>query len=141
MRDRPPHRELRPLLFTKSEWVLLRLTEFISVSAVSLGLRFVVLIREDYKVYNSLRMSPQRQSFLLSYLKLRANRRNIVGQQLPPLLDVTCCVRLHTLLRVFVQSLKQVKLLAPCKRAQHCWELLRQFSCSSKILSVGPAGV
>ena len=102
MRDRPPHRELRPLLFTKSEWVLLRLTEFISVSAVSRGLRFVVLIREDYKVYNSLRMSPQRQSFLLSYLKLRANRRNIVGQQLPPLLDVTCCVRLHTLLRVFV---------------------------------------
>ena len=141
MRDRPPHRELRPLLFTKSEWVLLRLTEFISVSAVSRGLRFVVLIREDYKVYNSLRMSPQRQSFLLSYLKLRANRRNIVGQQLPPLLDVTCCVRLHTLLRLFVQSLKQVKLLAPCKRAQHCWELLRQFSCSSKILSVGPAGV
>ena len=38
MRDRPPHRELRPLLFTKSEWVLLRLTEFISVSAVSRGL-------------------------------------------------------------------------------------------------------
>ena len=47
MRDRLPHRELRPLLFTNREWVLLRLTEFISVSAVSRGLRFVVLIRED----------------------------------------------------------------------------------------------
>ena len=33
-------------------------------------------------------------------LKPRANRRSIVGQQLPALLDVTCCVRLHTLLHV-----------------------------------------
>ena len=31
---------------------------------------------------------------------LRANGRNIVGQQLPTLLDVSCCVRLHTLLHV-----------------------------------------
>ena len=129
MRDRLPHRELRSLLFTNREWVLLRLTEFRSVSAVSRGLRFVVLIREDQKVYNNWRMSSQRQYFLLSYLKLRANKVNIVGQQLPPLLankDVTCCVRLHTLLRVFVQSLKQAKILAQCKRAQHCWELFSQ---------------
>ena len=34
------------------------------------------------------------------FLKPRANGRNIVGQQLPTLLDVTCCVRLHTLLHV-----------------------------------------
>ena len=34
------------------------------------------------------------------YLKPRANGRNIVDQQLPTLLDVTCCVRLHTLLHV-----------------------------------------
>ena len=34
------------------------------------------------------------------YLKPRANGRSIVGQQLPTLLDVTCCVRLHTLLHV-----------------------------------------
>ena len=27
-----------------------------------------------------------------------ANGRNIVGQQLPTLLDATCCFRLHTLL-------------------------------------------
>ena len=33
-------------------------------------------------------------------LKPRANGRNIVGHQLPTLLDVTCCVRLHTLLHV-----------------------------------------
>ena len=33
-------------------------------------------------------------------LKPRANGRNIVGQQLPTLLNVTCCVRLHTPLLV-----------------------------------------
>ena len=33
-------------------------------------------------------------------LKPRANGRNIVGQQLPTLLDVTCCIRLHTLLHL-----------------------------------------
>ena len=33
-------------------------------------------------------------------VRLRANGRNIVDQQLPTLLDVTCCVRLHTLLHV-----------------------------------------
>ena len=32
--------------------------------------------------------------------KTRANGRIIVGQQLPTLLNVTCCVRLHTLLHV-----------------------------------------
>ena len=40
----------------------------------------------------------------------RANGRNIVGQQLPTLLDVTCCVRLHTLLHVVA----------------FCWELLHK---------------
>ena len=33
-------------------------------------------------------------------VRLRANGRNIVDQQLPTLLDVACCVRLHTLLHV-----------------------------------------
>ena len=33
-------------------------------------------------------------------LKPRANGRNIVGQQLPTLLDVTCCVRVHTMWHV-----------------------------------------
>ena len=42
----------------------------------------------------------------------RLDGRNIVGQQLPTLLDVTCCVRLHTLLHVVAQSLKPVKLFS-----------------------------
>ena len=36
----------------------------------------------------------------LRRVKPRANGRNIVGQQLPTLSDVTCCDRLHTLLHV-----------------------------------------
>ena len=32
--------------------------------------------------------------------RLRANERKIVDQQLPTLLDVTCCVHLHTPLHV-----------------------------------------
>ena len=47
----------------------------------------------------------KKQSF-----KPRANGSNSIGQQLPTLLDVTCCVRLHTLLHVVA-----------C-----CWELLRK---------------
>ena len=43
-------------------------------------------------------------------LKPRANVRNIVGEQLPTLLDVTCYVRLINLLHVVV-----------C-----CWELTRK---------------
>ena len=56
-----------------------------------------------------------------------ANGRNVVGQQLPTSLDVTCCVRFHTLSHisaccwdVVAESLKTVKLLARCKRRQHC---------------------
>ena len=37
-----------------------------------------------------------RQHLEVTSFKPRANGRNIVGQQLPTLLDVTCCVRLHT---------------------------------------------
>ena len=36
--------------------------------------------------------------------------------------------RFHSLLHVVTQSLKPVKLLAPCKRTQHCWELLHPFA-------------
>ena len=35
-----------------------------------------------------------------AFIKPRGNGRNIVGQHLPTLLDVTCPVRLHTLLHV-----------------------------------------
>ena len=47
-------------------------------------------------------------------LGYRANGRNIVGQKPPTLLDVTCCVCLHTMLEllgVVALSLKPVKLL------------------------------
>ena len=37
-----------------------------------------------------------RQHLEVTSFKPRANGCNIVGQQLPTLLDVTCCVRLHT---------------------------------------------
>ena len=70
--------------------------------------------------------------------KPRANGRNTVGQQLQTLLDVTCCVRLHTvaccwmLLGVVAQSLKPFKffsqqlptflLFCDCRSvAQQCW--------------------
>ena len=46
----------------------------------------------------------------LCFVKPHANGRNIVGQQLPALLDVTCRVHLHTLLHAVA-----------C-----CWELLRK---------------
>ena len=74
------------------------------------------------------RMYPCGVLVKIFYLRLRANGHNINDQQLPTLLDVTCCVGLHTLLRVVAQSLKPVKRLAPCKRTQHCWELLRPFA-------------
>ena len=41
-----------------------------------------------------------------------ANGSNVVGEQLPTLLGVTCSVRLHTLLHV-VGSLKLVKRFKP----------------------------
>ena len=47
MRNRPPHRGLRPLLFTNITWVLYRPKEFDCARVVRGGLRFIVLIRED----------------------------------------------------------------------------------------------
>ena len=79
--------------------------------------------------------------------RLRANGRNIVDQQLPTLLDVTCCVRLHILLHVVAQSLKPVKrfsqqlptfLLFRDRRSvgQQCWIRLH---CSSNIVGAAHA--
>ena len=62
--------------------------------------------------------SAQFISRFLTNIRFQTNERNIVGQQLPTSLDVTCCVRLHTLLHVVAQSLKSVKLLGTCKRTQ-----------------------
>ena len=70
-------------------------------------------------------------------LRLRANGRNIVDQQLPTLLDVTCCVRLHTLLHVVGcccakfetgQTFRPVQTDATllAYNSRHCWELLRR---------------
>ena len=72
-------------------------------------------------------------------LKPCANGRKVVGQQLPTLLDVTCCVRLHTLLHVVAQSLKPVKLFSQQlptfllfrdrqSEAQQCWIRLHSSS-------------
>ena len=72
-------------------------------------------------------------------LKPCANGRNIVGQQLPTLLDATCYVRLHTLLDVVAQSLKPVKLFSQLlptfllfrdrrSVAQQCWIRLHSSS-------------
>ena len=52
----------------------------------------------------------------------------VVGQQLPTLLDVTCCTTCCMLLGVVGQSLKLVKRLDLSKQTQHCWELLRPFA-------------
>ena len=66
-------------------------------------------------------------------------RCSTVGQQLPTLLDVACCVRLHTLLHVVAQSLKPVKLFSQQlptfllfrdrrSVAQQCWIRLHSSS-------------
>ena len=76
---------------------------------------------------------------LFSGVRLRANGRNIVDQQLPTLLDVTGCVPLHTLLDVVAQSLKPVKLFSQLlptfllfrdgrSVAQQCWIRLHSSS-------------
>ena len=46
-----------------------------------------------------------------------------VGQQLPALLNVSCCVRSPccVFLGVVAQYLIPFKVLAACKRTQHCW--------------------
>ena len=52
-------------------------------------------------LYNNVNYYTLYSHYLYSnWLSLRATGLNIVGQQLPTLLDITCCVRLHTLLHV-----------------------------------------
>ena len=59
---------------------------------------------KEYCNYTGRCLTKQRSKLLSiwdrSFLGLRANGRKIVDQQLPTLLDVTCCVRLHTPLHV-----------------------------------------
>ena len=74
-------------------------------------------------------------------LKPRANGSNIVGHQLPTLLDVTCCVRLHTpsvacCCAKFetgqTLSYVQTDAIIPNIAGQQCWELLCPFARSLK---------
>ena len=86
-------------------------------------------------------------------LKPRANGRNIVGQQLLTLLDVTCCVRLYTLLQVIIlrvvgsccatfetgQTFSPVQTNAAflANNSQHFRELLRPFARRLTVLRPG----
>ena len=62
----------------------------------------------------------------IDQLQLHENGRKIVGQQLPTLMDATCCVRLDipcsccVVPGVVAQSLKPIKCLAMSKHLQHC---------------------
>ena len=62
---------------------------FCSLSLLFFSRRFSMTL---WKVDSSLKRT--------SGVRLRANRRNIVGQQIPTMLDVTRCVCVHTLLHV-----------------------------------------
>ena len=61
----------------------------------------------------------------IDQLQLHENGRKIVGQQLPTLMDATCCVRLDipcsrcVVPGVVAQSLKPIKCLAMSKHLQH----------------------
>ena len=68
-------------------------------------------------------------------IKPRTNGRKIVGQQLPTLLDVTCCVLLHTLLHVvacFCMLLRKVW----NQSNFFCWHF-EQFIFMSQMYSLG----
>ena len=69
LRDRPPHRELRSLLFSNSVWVLLRPTELIMKSCETGPTVYCPYPRRLLRNSTHLQMSLQRQHFLLSYLK------------------------------------------------------------------------
>ena len=68
MRDRPPHRDLRHLLFSNSVWVLLRPTALIMKSCATETYVLLSLSEENRKSKH-LQMSLQRQHFRLNYLK------------------------------------------------------------------------
>ena len=56
----------------------------------------------SYTLSSYVQCALQPFAICTSAIKLGANRRNIVGQQLPTLLDVTCCACFLTLLHVVV---------------------------------------
>ena len=68
------------------------------------GSPFVVPFEAELKEWESKLVSLTLTFFPFLLLKPRANRRNVAVQQLPTLLDFTCCVRLHTPLDVVGSS-------------------------------------
>ena len=52
---------------------------------------------------------------------------------------MSCCVRLHNLLHVVAQSLKQAKLLATCKRS--CWLTMTHIFHIFPFMSFLPSGI
>ena len=69
------------------------------------GVTSTILVSQNNKAASML-VSQTVLGSMNSFLKPHANECNIVGQQLPALLDVTCCVHLHTLLHVVVHCLQ-----------------------------------
>ena len=68
---------------------------------IVLQYRSICLSIRDSKMEGvPIKILVQATSKLFGSVKPRANGRNIVGQQLPSLLDVTCYVCLYTLLHV-----------------------------------------
>ena len=106
-------------------------------------------------------------TFYIANVKPRANGRDIVGQKLPKLLDVICCVHLHILLHVatccwefnccakfetsetfgptilnssFVPwspTCGATKLDPFAQLFQHCWDYARSLHMVSKVLLIG----
>ena len=69
------------------------------------------------------RVALIKKSSVQKFCQPHINGRNIVGCYLlrPCAHSFACCCVWLVLLRVVVQSFKPVKLLASCKRTQHCW--------------------
>ena len=87
----------------------------------------IELVVEEYYMYDT-------RKFIQFNLVPGANGHNIVGQQLPTLLEVTCCIHLNTLLHAVgscVQSLTLVKFLVTWKRIQQLPTILLPFALGS----------
>ena len=84
-------------------------------------------------------------------VRLRANGRNIVDQQLPTLLDVTCCAvctpccMLLDVVACSCAKFETGRTFRPLQtdrtllafNSQHCWELLRPFARSLTLFFYG----
>ena len=77
---------------------------------------------------------PAEYKGLCTLIPMKTGSTLLANNSVPTVLDVTCCVRLRTLLHdvvcfgVVAQSLKPIKLLATCKRTQQLPTMLRPFA-------------